>query len=82
MFKVRLQPRARQFRTWDLSDLDSPEIGPILSHTEPWHGVDGRMETLQRLALWRALSGALPKGEIPHYGQYLDRHVEEHPGGS
>ena len=77
MFKVRLQPRAAQFRTWDLRDLDSPEIGPILSRTEPWHGVDGRMETLNRLALWRALSGSLPNGEIPHYGRYLDRHIEE-----
>lgn len=77
LFKLRLQPRARQFQTWDVRDLDSPEIGPILSHTEPWHGVDGRMEVLNRLALWRALSGSLPKGELPHYGQYLDRHLEE-----
>jgi hypothetical protein len=77
MFKLRLQPRGRQFRTWNIDDLHSPEIGPILSYTEAWHGADGRMETLNRLALWRTLSGSLPQGELPHYGRYLDRHLAE-----
>jgi hypothetical protein len=73
MFKVRLQPGSRQYRTWDLRDLESPEIAAILSATEPWHGADGRMETLNRLELWRELSGSLPNGDIPHFGHYLER---------
>jgi hypothetical protein len=73
MFKLRLQPRQRQHRTWDLADLDDPEIYRILSQNEPWHGVDGRIEIMNRLALFRYLSGEGPGASSPHFGHYLDR---------
>jgi hypothetical protein len=73
MFKLRLQPRDRQYRTWDHADLGDPEIYRILSQNEPWHGVDGRMEIMNRLALFRYLSGEGPGVSSPHFGHYLDR---------
>lgn len=73
MFKIRLQPRARQYQTWDLSDLDDPEVFRILGNAEPWHGVDGRIEIMNRLALFRYLSGKAPGPNAPHFGHYLDR---------
>jgi len=76
MFKVRLQPRERQFRTWDLADLDDPEIDEILGRAEPWHGVDERIEALNRFALFRALSGRAPGASAPHYIHYLERRDE------
>ena len=73
MFKVRLQPSARQYRTWNLDDLDDPEVYRILDQTEPWHGVDGRIEVMNRLALFRYLSGEEPGASAPHFGHYLSR---------
>lgn len=73
MFKLRLQPRTRQYRTWDLADLDDPEVFRILDQAEPWHGVDGRIEVMNRLALFHYLSGKKPGSTAPHFGHYLDR---------
>ncbi len=73
MFKVRLQPRVRQYRTWDTSDIDDPEVFRVLGDVERWHGVDGRMEVMNRLALFRYLSGQDPGPSAPHFGHYLDR---------
>jgi hypothetical protein len=72
MFKVRLQPRERQFRVWDVADLNDPEIDEILGRTEPWHGVDGRIEVLNRFALFHALSGRPPGASAPHFAHYLE----------
>jgi hypothetical protein len=73
MFKVRLQPRARQHRTWDLGDLDDPEVDRILSEPEPWHGVDGRIEIMNRFALFRYMSGRNPGPSSPHFAHYFER---------
>jgi hypothetical protein len=73
MFKVRLQPRERQFRTWDVSDLGDPEIEEILGRAERWHGVDGRIEVLNRFALFHALSGSALGPSAPHFAHYLER---------
>lgn len=73
MFKVRLQPRGPQHRHWDVADLDDPEVWRILDKSEPWHGVDARIETMNRLALFRYLSGREPGPTAPHFGHYLER---------
>lgn len=73
MFKVRLQPSARQQRCWDLEDLHDPEVFRILDRAEAWHGVDGRIEVMNRLALFQYLSGEVPGPSAPHFGHYLNR---------
>jgi hypothetical protein len=57
MFKVRLNPRVPQVRLWDLSDLDHPDIPGVLSSLQPWMGNEGRTKIINRLRLWRHLSG-------------------------
>ena len=61
MFKLRLNPTVRQQRLWNTSDLDDPEtrsdIGKILSGTIPWHGQRHRIEVMNRIRLWRYLTG-------------------------
>jgi hypothetical protein len=71
MFKLRLQPRKPAFRTWDTSDLDDPEIDQILGRPEPWHGVEGRAEIMNRYRLFHHLSGRVPGAEAPHFAHYL-----------
>lgn len=62
MFKIRLEPAVRQWRLWDTSDLDDPEVQrqveKILSTRQPWfEGAGARLEQVQRAALWRHLTG-------------------------
>ncbi len=57
MFKLRLNPTARQERLWDVRDADASEVHEILNRTQPWHGSDCRLEIINRLALWRLLTG-------------------------
>ena len=48
--------------------------GPcILDRPEPWHGVDGRIEVMNRLALFRYLSGRELGPLAPHFGHYFKR---------
>lgn len=57
MFKLRLNPTFKQVRLWDTGDLDDPEIGRILVEPEPWMGTEARLEFIQRIRLWRLLTG-------------------------
>lgn len=57
MFKVRLNPRVRQQRLWNTDDIDDPAVAAILLRTEPWMGSEYRAEIINRLRLWRALTG-------------------------
>ena len=61
MFKLRLNPTVRQQRLWNTGDLEDPEtrsdIGKILSERIPWHGQRHRIEVMNRIRLWRYLSG-------------------------
>lgn len=57
MFKLRLNPTFKQLRLWDTRDLDDPEIGRILTQAEPWMGTEARLEFIQRIQLWRLLTG-------------------------
>jgi hypothetical protein len=57
MFKLRLGPSTPERRTWDTADLDDPEIGRILSRDHRWYGHEVRLEIVNRIRLWRALTG-------------------------
>jgi hypothetical protein len=61
MFKLRLNPTVRQQRLWNTGDLDDPEtrsdVGTILSEKIPWHGQRHRIEVMNRIRLWRYLTG-------------------------
>ncbi len=57
MFKIRLNPRWKQERLYAPGEHRSPEINGILTRTEPWMGVDSRLEILNRIRLWRHLTG-------------------------
>lgn len=58
MFKIRFNPRVRQRRLWDTSDLGDPRIAEELSTRFPWYEpATGRLEIYNRVLLWRSLSG-------------------------
>ena len=62
MFKLRLGARANQVRLWDSSDLLDEavqgRVARVLGKQEPWYEAPtGRLEELQRAALWRRLTG-------------------------
>jgi hypothetical protein len=66
MFKLRLGPAGRPLRTWDLADLDDPAVTDILRHEHPWTGSEARLEIVNRLKLWRHLTGN-PTFDIDHW---------------
>lgn len=59
MFKLRLNPTVRQLRLWNTDDIDDPEIGRILHGNHGWYGGYGedRLEVVNRIKLWRFLTG-------------------------
>jgi Phytanoyl-CoA dioxygenase (PhyH) len=73
MFKIRINPTVRQRRLWNTADLpnaeqrpiflvkDTPDPGDvrtILMTPEPWFEADtGRLEYINRIRLWRYLTG-------------------------
>jgi hypothetical protein len=57
MFKIRLAATVPQVKLFDTSDLDAPEIGGLLQAHHGWEGSDIRIEYIQRIKLWRKLSG-------------------------
>lgn len=62
MFKLRLGARVAQVRLWDTADLHDESVErrveQLLSAAEPWYeAATGRLEQLQRAALWRRLTG-------------------------
>ena len=58
MLKIRLAPAVRQVRRWDLRDLDDPMVAQTLRFDHPWMGsADARLEIVQRIKLWRTLTG-------------------------
>jgi hypothetical protein len=73
MYKIRLNPVTPQVRRWDTSDLDSlastpddhifavfdpTKIAMTLRRREQWMGeADYRLELVQRIKLWRYLTG-------------------------
>ncbi|AWT60140.1 MAG: hypothetical protein DF168_01341 [Candidatus Moanabacter tarae] len=67
MFKLRLNPKVRQKRLWDVSDIDQQnsggekirsEIKRILGKKESWFEfADGQLEIVNRIKFWRFLTG-------------------------
>jgi hypothetical protein len=58
MFKIRLNPTVRQQRLWDTSDLHDPQVAEELRTMFPWYEwATGRLETYNRILLWRELTG-------------------------
>lgn len=57
MVKLRLNPRQPQVGLFDQADIGDRTVGDILSGGQPWFGVEHRLEILQRLRLFRALTG-------------------------
>lgn len=82
MYKLRLNPAVPQIRRWDLGDLDRlhgpstdhifaaadpATVAAILRRQHPWQGTDAhRYDLLQRIRLWRHLSGD-PTFDVDHY---------------
>ncbi len=57
MLKLRMNPRVRQRRLFDLSDVGDPQVMRNLTAYHPWPGAEIRLEYVQRLRLWRSLTG-------------------------
>jgi hypothetical protein len=57
MFKLRLNPTVRQLRLWNTDDIDHGEVPGILSTDHKWYGNEGRIEFVNRIRLWRFLTG-------------------------
>ena len=61
MFKLRLNPMVRQYRLWNCDDLHDPEVladvAKTLKAKEPWFGQQHRLEIMNRVRLWREVTG-------------------------
>jgi hypothetical protein len=75
MFKLRLNPGSSQRLAWDTADLHDPRIAQILSRDHRWYGHEVRLEIVNRIRLWRTLTGD-PRFDIDYW---LTR-IENQPG--
>ncbi|MFT5090802.1 MAG: hypothetical protein ACI906_000046 [Candidatus Latescibacterota bacterium] len=57
MFKLRLNPTVRQKLLWNTDDLQDDEIPSILSNNHRWYGNEVRLEVVNRIKMWRFLTG-------------------------
>lgn len=59
MFKLRLNPTVKQVRLWNTDDINDPEIPRIIGRGQGWtgYGGDDRLDVVQRVKFWRALTG-------------------------
>jgi len=57
MFKLRLNASVKQERLWNTEDEHDPEVVKALQASFPWHGHEERREVMNRIRLWRALTG-------------------------
>lgn len=59
MFKLRINPTARQMLLWNTDDLTESRknVENILFRRHPWYGAEDRLEYAQRIKLWRFLTG-------------------------
>ena len=53
----RLNPRVRQLRLWNTDDIDDTEVRNQLSADHGWYGNEVRLEQVNRIKLWRFLTG-------------------------
>jgi hypothetical protein len=80
MVKLRLQPTCRQLRLWDQRGADAQAIARMLTSCEPWFGTDQRLEIIQRLRLWRLLSGD-PTFDCDHWLGRLENDPQRRASG-
>lgn len=64
--KLRLNPSVKQERLFDTRDLHSPAVMDTLLPEFRWHGVERRLELVQRALFWRYVSGD-PSADIEYY---------------
>ena len=57
MFKLRLNPTVRQKKLWNTDDIDDGEIPALLNANHRWYGNEVRLEVVNRIKLWRFLTG-------------------------
>lgn len=58
MFKIRFNPTVRQLRLWNTDDLHDTAVYEKLNTRFPWYeNATGRLEIVNRVKLWRALTG-------------------------
>ena len=57
MFKLRLNPTVRQKKLWNTEDIDDPDIPSLLNANHRWYGNEVRLEVVNRIKLWRFLTG-------------------------
>ena len=57
MFKLRLNSTVRQQRLWDTRDLADGEVHQSLNANHWWYGSDSRVEIINRIKLWRLMTG-------------------------
>jgi hypothetical protein len=58
MFKIRFNATVRQLRLWNTDDLNEPGVYQELTKRFPWYeNATGRLEIVNRVKLWRALTG-------------------------
>lgn len=57
MFKLRLNPQWKQQGLFNMAGYNSSAVHNILQTPEPWFGSDTRLEFINRIRLWRDLTG-------------------------
>ena len=57
MFKLRLNPTVRQKKLWNSDDIDDAEISDLLNANHRWYGNEVRLEAVNRIKMWRFLTG-------------------------
>ena len=57
MFKLRLNPTVRQKKLWNTDDIDDAEIPGLLNANHRWYGNEVRLEVVNRIKLWRFVTG-------------------------
>ena len=57
MFKLRLNPTVRQKKLWNTDDIDDAEIPSLLNANHRWYGNEVRLEAVNRIKMWRFLTG-------------------------
>jgi hypothetical protein len=80
MFKLRLQPTYRQLRLYHGRADEQEAIATALTSAEPWMGTDHRLEIIQRIRLWRLLSGD-PGFDCEHWLGRLENDPRRVAGG-
>jgi hypothetical protein len=76
MYKIRFNPTVPQVRTWDVSDLDDPQVAAALNVYHPWsEHATSRLEIYNRVKMWRALTNN-PSFDV----EYWATRVANRPG--